>query len=735
MQIKEAYIDIKKQNMSAPVDTAEIYALIKRVTNESYAAKIELEILPDDGFDVYEVCDKDGKVLIRSSTGVGFASGFNAYLKERCGYSIGALTTSGSLPEVPPAVGESIKRKSEFLYRYFFNYCTFSYTYAFDLWEDWEKTIDYLLLSGYNLILNPIGTETVWRNTLIRMGYGEKEADAFLCGPAFYAWQWMMNMTGWAGGVPKWWYDARVELAGRINKRLHAFGASAVIPAFIGMVPDNFANYYPNATIINQGVWCELNRPSLMMPNSDCFKKMAEIYFEESKKIHSAEHMHYYSADPFHEGGITEGVDLYDYATKTFEIMSSLDKNAVWMFQGWTNSPKPEMVSAIPDGRAIVTNLGSGNNYKNENLYAGAPWCYCEVFCFGGQYNYQGNAQSILETPYKCLADENSNMIGMGFMPEAVNCNEILYEIVAHNGFAKSGKLEEFVPYYIKTRYGIDSDSLTKAWLTLCRKVLNGTEAVSGESALCARPALDTRQTSRWSHIPNPYVDQSPLVEYIEAMLGEYDTLGDNAAYRKDLMEAARQSISNLSWFFVEKLRLAYGEKDIDALSYYGGELLSLYDIQCAIVSTDQSMLLGRWLEKAKRLGRTPAEKAYFEWNARTQITLWANREGSAELRDYSAREWQGVLEDFYRPRWERFISRLEIALLTGKPLETVNYYDEEVPFTYEKKAYPTIPFGDLRLAVENALAKIKATKIEYKAEAETQLSFEENVMKDMANN
>ncbi len=33
------------------------------------------------------------------------------------------------------------------------------------------------------------------------------------------------------------------------------------------------------------------------------------------------------------------------------------------------------------------------------------------------------------------------------------------------------------------------------------------------------------------------------------------------------------------------------------------------------------------------------------------------------------------------------------------------------------------------------ALAKIKATKIEYKAEAETQLSFEENVMKDMANN
>ena len=733
MRIKDAYIDIKKQNMPACVDTAEIYALIKRVTNSTYSDNVVLEIACDDGFDFFEVSDKDGKVLIRSSNGVGFAAGFNAYLKERCGYSIGAMTTVGKLPKVPPIVGEPIKRKSEFLYRYFFNYCTFSYTFAFDTWEEWEKTIDYLLLSGYNLILNPIGSETVWRNTLIRMGYTEKEADSFLCGPAFYAWQLMMNMTGWAGGAPKWWYDERALLAGKINKRLHSFGASTVVPAFIGMVPDNFAEHYPNANIIDQGLWCEMKRPSLMMPDSDCFDKMANIYFEESKRIDGAEYMHYYSADPFHEGGITEGVNLNAYATQIFAKMSSLDKNAVWMFQGWTNSPKPEMVSAIPDGRAIITNLGSGNNYKNENLYAGAPWCYCEVFCFGGQYNFQGNAQSILENPYECLNGEVSNIIGMGFMPEAVNCTEIIYEIIAHNAFSKNGKLEEFVPYYIKNRYGCENEKLTNAWITLCKKVLNGTESVSGESALCARPALDTRTTSIWAHVPNPYLDQSPLVEYIKVMLDEYDSLGENAAYRKDLMEATRQAISNLSWFFVEQIRLAYGNRDLDAVSYYGAELLSLYDIQIDIVSTDEAMLLGRWLEKAKRLGRTAAEKTYFQWNARTQITLWSHREGSELLRDYSAREWQGLLEDFYRPRWESFISRLELSLLTDKPLEHINYYDEELPFTYQKKAYPTKPFGCLKTSVEAALAKINETKITYRADSEKQATFEENVMNDMA--
>jgi alpha-N-acetylglucosaminidase len=216
-------------------------------------------------------------------------------------------------------------------------------------------------------------------------------------------------------------------------------------------------------------------------------------------------------------------------------------------------------------------------------------------------------------------------------------------------------------------------------------------------------------------------------------MLEKYDRLCENVAYRKDLMEAARQAISNLSWYFVEKLRLAYNEKNLDAVSYYGAELLSLYDIQVAIVSTDETMLLGRWLEKAKRLGRTAAEKAYFEWNARTQITLWSHREGSKMLRDYAAREWQGILEDFYRPRWESFISRLEISLLTDNPLDVINYYDEELPFTYQKKAYPTASFGNLRTAVEVALAKIRATKITHRVDTEKQASFEENVMNDVA--
>ena len=735
MKIKENYIEIKRKSMPNNTDLQEVYALIRRVSSKAYADAILLELCEGDGFDFYEVSDGDGKILIRGTSGVALAAGFNVYLKERCGYSIGALTASGTLPAVPPAVGEPIQRKSKFLYRYFFNYCTFSYTYAFDNWADWEKTLDYLLLSGYNLILNPLGLECVWRNTLLKIGYTEKQADAFLCGPAFYAWQWMMNMTGWAGGVPKWWYEERAELAGRFNLRLHAFGAATVAAGYVGMVPHDFREHFPDAKLVDQGRWCGFNRPALLMPEDPRFEQIASAFYAESKKIAGAENVHYYSADPFHEGGIVEGIDLFDYAQRVFAKMTEIDRDAVWTFQGWGHSPKADMLRAIPDGRALITNLLSNGNYSTEGLYNGAPWCYCAVYCFGGQYNFQGDAESILVNPHKCLADESTNMIGIGYMPESVNCNEIIYEILAYNAFAENGDLEAFIPYYLKTRYGICNEKLIRAWTVLCKEVLNGQQLISGESALCARPVLNVARTSGFSKRPNPFVDQTVLVEYIAALLEEYDALKDNKAYCKDLMEATRQAISNLSWYFAKMLFVSYAEKNVEAVSYFGKQLLSLFDIQTAIVATDGDMLLGKWLEKAKRYGKTDAERTYVEWNARVQITLWANREGSTvgRLRDYAAKEWQGLLEDFYRPRWESFISRLEISLLTDRPLEEIQHYDEELPFVYRKNVYTTTPFGDLREAVTAALDKIRSTKIAYEVEKEKQASFVENVMKTVA--
>jgi alpha-N-acetylglucosaminidase len=73
----------------------------------------------------------------------------------------------------------------------------------------------------------------------------------------------------------------------------------------------------------------------------------------------------------------------------------------------------------------------------------------------------------------------------------------------------------------------------------------------------------------------------------------------------------------------------------------------------------------------ARSCGITDKEKALYEWNARVQITTWGNRycADTGGLRDYAHKEWQGLLADFYMPRWNMFFDHLRQDLLSmGTP-------------------------------------------------------------------
>ena len=255
---------------------------------------------------------------------------------------------------------------------------------------------------------------------------------------------------------------------------------------------------------------------------------------------------------------------------------------------------------------------------------------------------------------------------------------------------------------------------------------------LGGESGLCSRPALNACRVSAWSTPAKPYLDQTILVDYVKTMFEHYDEMSQFNGYKADLLEATRQILNNLSWYYIERIKESYKAKDIDTLSRMGERFLSLYDLQTALMACDESRMLGTWLKKARRFGKTEAEKTYFEWNARTQITLWGNKSAARFLRDYSAREWHGLLNDFYKPRWERYISRLQLSLLTGKNFEKVDNYNQEIGFAFEKKKYPSKPYGNLKKAVENIINKVCSEKIEYRKYGKKQTSFEDNVLKDM---
>jgi alpha-N-acetylglucosaminidase len=116
--------------------------------------------------------------------------------------------------------------------------------------------------------------------------------------------------------------------------------------------------------------------------------------------------------------------------------------------------------------------------------------------------------------------------------------------------------------------------------------------------------------------------------------------------------------------------------------------------------------MLGTWLAAAKAMGHTKEEKNLCEKNARTLITYWGPDDPATDVHDYAYKEWSGLLEDYYLPRWEMFVEDLG-ARLRGSPGREINYFEFEHRWTEERKDYPVDPRGDPVRAAAAALASL----------------------------
>ena len=78
-------------------------------------------------------------------------------------------------------------------------------------------------------------------------------------------------------------------------------------------------------------------------------------------------------------------------------------------------------------------------------------------------------------------------------------------------------------------------------------------------------------------------------------------------------------------------------------------------------------------------MGTTEAEKAHYVWNAKVQVTTWGNRVAADEggLRDYSHREWSGLLKEFYAMRWKHYIDNV-LKHWGEEKLPAIDFYSLE---------------------------------------------------------
>lgn len=680
--------------------------------------KIELQKSERDFFEL----DQEGdKVVVRGNSYVNIATGVNWYLKYYAGIHLSWNGMQVKLPEVLPPVKRPERHETDLKQRYALNYCTYSYSMAFWDWERWEREIDWMALHGVNMPLSIVGMEMVWYNVLSQLGYSKDEIGQFIAGPAFLAWWHMNNLEGWGGPNPGSWYQQQVKLQQRILNRMRQWGIEPVFPGYAGMLPHN-AREKLGVNVADPGKWCGFRRPAFLLSTDPAFERIAGLYYTEMEKLFGK--ARYYSMDPFHEGGNTAGVDLDAAGKAIMKAMKKANPEAVWVIQAWQANPRPAMIDGLDAGDLLVLDLSSESRpmwgdpdspWYREKGYGKHGWLYCMLLNFGGNVGLHGKIDRLIDGFYLARQHANGKTLrGVGITPEGIENNPVMYELLYELPWRpEKFTREEWIKGYVKARYGTEDAQLQKAWEVLaatcynCKRVQEGTT----ESVFCARPQEDIHSVSSWGS-SDMYYKASELYPAVEAMLAVAGRYRGNTNFEYDLVDVVRQVLADCGNNLQKEITAAFRKGNKAEFQQLSNRFLELILTQDSLLATRPEFMVGTWLEQAKKIGKGTAEQDLYEWNARRQITTWGDRTAAEEggLRDYSHREWSGLLKDFYYPRWEIYFRQLG-KRMAGEAVAEADWYALDEAWTLKRDVYPVIPQGDVVEMARKAYGKVKGKK------------------------
>lgn len=677
-----------------------IEGLLERI-DKGASRKIMTETVRSDR-DFFEITSKNGKPLIRGNNYVSIASGINWYLKYSVGVHLTWNSMHASLPATLPLVQGVERHTTDIKHRYYLNYCTLSYSMAFWDWKRWEQELDWMALHGINLCLDIVGTDVVWRNVLLKLGYTKDEANEFVAGPAFQAWWLMNNLEGWGGPNSDNWYQQRERLQKQIMKRMKELGINVCLPGYSGMVPHD-AKERLCLDVADPGKWNDYKRPAFLQPTSKRFAEIASIYYKEQQRLYGK--ADFYSMDPFHEGGNAGGVDLRKAGEAIMGAMKAVNPNAVWVVQAWGACPYPSMIKHLKNGDMLVLDLYSENRpqwgnsestwYRKEG-FNGHDWAFCMLLNFGGNVGMFGKLQHVVDEYYKARCSSfKSTMKGVGLTMEGIENNPVMYELVSELPWRDAKfSWKEWLHDYVEARYGnINNAKVHDAWLLLARSVYGAgakiVEQGCHESVLCARPALDVYQVSSWSEMEEFY-NPDDVINAARLMVEASHEVKANDNFRYDLVDVTRQAIAEQARYVYDEVVAAYKAKDRKMFDYTTKRFLDILLQQDRLLSSMPDFMVGGWIRSARNLGQNEQERNHYEWNARVQITTWGNRSAAERggLREYAHKEWNGVLADFYYPRWKAYFEALA-ATLDGKPMKQLDFYAMDEKWTLLHNVYP----------------------------------------------
>lgn len=685
-------------------ETQPVADLVNRVCGTGAADHFSFQLNPQlsNGKEAFQLGYANGKVTVTGSSLSALTTGLNWYLKHDAHVHI----SWNNLTEKPasyPVPKDKQVHASASEFRYYLNYCTFSYSMS--MWDEdrWMKELDWMALHGINLPLQIVGIDAVWYEMLTKdFHFTHDQANEFIVGPAFQGWWLMNNIVKLGGPNPEWWYKRSASLGKKITDRMRELGMKPCLPGFVGMVPRKYVE--DNKLQSFKMEWCNMQSPDILVPTqTEAFNKLAEKYYERIIKVYGFAPEHY-SLDPIHEHALPQGMtpqhykDLCDNARKAMDTWGvPKGKKGLWVAQEWQTNADQHRIDALPSENTLLLDLAS-ERLSYVDRFGTHPYLFCMLHNYGGNIGLFGRIADMIQR-YQMHVTKHSNILrGVGATPEGIETNPVLYDLLFELPWLQqTPDAQAWLNEYTECRYGINSPEAKDAWsnllVTLYQDVDDQQQGCR-EPVFCARPNLDGNDASQWAYADFDW-DKSKVIRAAYQMIAAN---GTNANYTYDMVDIVRQALSDYGHTLQMDMKATSQKEGFQSSRFdkQSQAFLGLIDDLDAFLGTISDFRVGRFTEDARRIAtenKDAGQQDWLEHNIRMLFSTWGE---NGEILDYANREYQGMMADYYKPRWVRYFEDLK------KNGNSNRDYLNEVERPWMNGEAANAQFGKYKAAAEN---------------------------------
>lgn len=527
--------------------------------------------------------------------------------------------------------------------------------------EEWKREVDWAAKQKFNVLSPGLDFTSTWRKVWKRFGVDVPPES--LSAPPFRPWATWHN---WAIEPPHpvAFQEFHGELARQIIDYGHGLGMKMApdFAGFIGQVPREFYEAYRGRARFMEVGWVGFEPPGIFVhPDDPLYGRLARAFAEEYAKRYGSDHLwagqSFCEMSPSKDAKETLAIEIA-VAGKNLEAVRSVDPKAVLFTNSWTFLDRSKenvkaFLDALPDDGYQVWEMpdfrSRRRQYRELDYYHGKPWLFGFLHCFGGTTMLHGDLADLILRGQEVDADPRADKcLGMGLQPEAMRHNYIVFDLLARVAWNPTEmKLDSYLKDYAERRYGSESaPNMVACFNELVASVYGALEIDA--------PLYMSRIGSRNLEPHEPYgLDQAKrftphLRKALEIALKESSRLRSSALYHHDLIDIARQFLSDLFNLHVADLVKAYRAGDREAFDREVEALRQILADQEMLLSSSDYFCLGPILAKAKALPGAPAD---YDERIRDVLTVWAD-----EITDYAHRDYYELVRFYYRPRVEAFL-------------------------------------------------------------------------------